>query len=108
MTREDADIRRTEQGNLIDAETLRGFARAALSVDAVQDRVNELLFEHVVGGRYHPSVVADSLRPIIHELLDTMTRTDWQIVADELIADARAVLRPPEEAPSGGPRCREV
>ena len=92
MTREDADMRRTEQGNLIDAETLRGFARAALSLDAVQDKVNDLLFDHVVGGRFHPSVVAESLPSMIDELLDTMTRADWQLVADELIRDARAVI----------------
>ncbi|MGH3260537.1 MAG: hypothetical protein ACRDNS_00935, partial [Trebonia sp.] len=59
----------------------------------VQDEVNDLLIEHVVKGRFHPSVVADSLRPIIDELLNTMTRADWQLVADQLINDARQVLR---------------
>jgi hypothetical protein len=92
MTRGSADVRRTEQGKLINAETLRGFACAALSLDAVQDEVNALLFDHVVGSRYHPSVVADSLRPILIDLLDAMTRADWQIVADQLIDDAREVL----------------
>ena len=69
MTCGDVDLRHTEQGSLIDATVLRGFARAALSLDAVHDRVNDLLFEHVVRCRFHPSVVADSSRPIIDELL---------------------------------------
>jgi hypothetical protein len=89
MTAEGADIRHTEQGHLIDATVLRGFARAALSLDAADDQVRDLLFEHVVKGRFHPSVVAESLRPMIDELLDTMTRADWQIIADEMIQDAR-------------------
>lgn len=92
MTCESADVRRAEQGNLIDVEALRGFARAALSLDAVHDEVNDLLFRHVVRELYHPSVVAESLRPIIDELLDTMTHADWQRVADELISDAHDVL----------------
>ncbi len=99
MTCESADVRRTEQDHLIDAETLRGFARAALNLDAVDDQVRDLLFEHVVKGRFHPSVVAESLRPIIDELLDTMTRADWQAVGDDLISEARASL--------GEPPCRQ-
>jgi hypothetical protein len=51
--------------------------------------VNELLFEHVVAGRYHPSVVAENLPPCITEILGATTREDWQAVADELIAEAR-------------------
>lgn len=42
-------FRRSEQGHLIDASLLRGFARAALVLDAAQDQLNDLLFEHVVG-----------------------------------------------------------
>lgn len=103
----DADIRRTEQDDLIDATMLRGFARAALDLDAVHDKVRDLLYEHVVEDRYHPSVVAESLRPLIDELLNTMTRADWQLVADELIAEARTALGKAEPTrPSTGARRR--
>jgi hypothetical protein len=68
---------------------LRGFLKRALEDDAVADPVNELLFEHVVAGRYHPSVVAESLPSYITEILGAATREDWQAVADELIAEAR-------------------
>jgi len=51
----------TEQGSRIDVAVLRGFLKRSLEDDAVADPVNELLFEHVVVGRYHPSVVAESL-----------------------------------------------
>jgi hypothetical protein len=34
-------------------------------------------------------VVAESLRPIIDEILEAATREDWQAVADRLIAEAR-------------------
>jgi hypothetical protein len=79
----------TEQGNRIDIAVLRGFLKRALEDDAVADPVNELLFEHVVAGRYHPSVVAETLPSYINEILNTATREDWQAVADELIAEAR-------------------
>lgn len=81
----------TEQGNRIDITVLRSFLKRALEDDAVADPVNELLFEHVVAGRYHPSVVAESLPSYINEILGAATREDWQAVADELIAEAREV-----------------
>lgn len=68
---------------------LRGFLRRALEDDAVADAVNDLLFEHVVAGRYHRSVIAESLPSYIEELLGTARREDWQAVADELIAEVR-------------------
>lgn len=108
MTCEGADVRRTEQDHLIDATVLRGFARAAFSLDAVQDGVNDVLFDHVVGGRFHPSVVAESLRPIIDELLDTMTRADWLIIVDEMISEAREVLGGNESSCPGQIRRRCV
>jgi|GEM_PF-2536132 len=83
--------RATEQGNRIDAAALRAFLKRTLEDDALADPVNELLFEHVVAGRYHPSVVAESLPSFIAELLGAATREDWQAVADELIAEAREV-----------------
>lgn len=81
----------TEQGNRIDVAALRGFLKRALEDDAVADAVNELLFEHVVAGRYHLSVVAESLPTYINEILNTASVEDWQAVADELIAEAREV-----------------
>jgi hypothetical protein len=83
--------RATEQGNKIDVAVLRGFLKRALVDDALVDPVQELLFEHVVAGRYHPSVVAESLPSYIAEILGAATREDWQAVADELIAEAREV-----------------
>ncbi len=81
----------TEQGNRIEVAVLRAFLKRALEDDALADPVNELLFEHVVAGRYHPSVIAESLPSFITEILGAATREDWQAVADELIAEAREV-----------------
>lgn len=81
--------RRTEQGNTITVELLRGFLRRVLADDAIADSVNELLFEHVVAGRYHPSLVAASLPGYINELVECARSEDWQALADELIAEAR-------------------
>jgi hypothetical protein len=85
--------RQTEQGNTIYVALLRGFLKRALEDDAVADPVNDLLFEHVVAGRFHSSVVAETLPSYIHEILNTATREDWQAVADELIAEAREIDR---------------
>lgn len=86
-----APRRRSEQGNVIDVALIRGFLKRALEDDAVADPVNDLLFEHVVAGRLHPSVVAETLPGFIREILETATRKDWQAVADELIAEAREI-----------------
>jgi hypothetical protein len=86
-----AEERVTEYGNRIDATLLRAFLKRAFEDDAIADPVNELLFEHIVAGRYHPSVVAESLPSYITELLHAATREDWQAVADKLIAEAREV-----------------
>lgn len=83
--------RATEQGNRIDVAVLRAFLKRTLGDDALADAVNEFLFEHVVAGRYHPSVVAETLPSFISEMLGAATREDWQAVADELIAEAREV-----------------
>src|ERR1700744_2652659 len=40
----------------------------ALAHDAVDEAVTELLFDHVVRGRYHWTVVASSLAPILSEV----------------------------------------
>ena len=81
----------TEQGNRIDVAVLRAFLKRTLGDDALADPVNELLFEYVVVGHLHRSVVAETLPSYIAEILNTATREDWQAVADELIAEAREV-----------------
>lgn len=81
--------RQAERGNTIDVALIRGFLKRALEDDAVADPVNDLLFEHVVAGRFHPSVVAETLPTYINEILEAATQKDWQAVADELIAEAR-------------------
>jgi hypothetical protein len=83
--------RRTEQGELIGVRTLRGFLKRVLADDAVADEVDELLFEHVVAGRYHPSVVAESLPGFLNDIIASAGMRDWQAIADELIAEAREV-----------------
>jgi aspartate/glutamate racemase len=84
-----SERRTTESGGTFDADLLRAFIAAALGHDAAQNAVNELIFEHVVTGRYHPSLVAELLRPIIDEILEAAAREDWQAVADRLIGEAR-------------------
>lgn len=92
----------SEQGNRFDVTLLRGFLKRALADDAVADPVNELLFEHVVAGRFHPSVVAETLPSYINEILGTATSEDWQAVADELIEGAREVAGEMAEAGQAG------
>jgi uncharacterized protein YgfB (UPF0149 family) len=92
------EARTSEQGNAFDAATIRGFLLTALSQDAVIDGLNDLLFEHVKEGRYHPSVIANSLRPMIEEILETAEHEDWQFVADTLIAQARETLADDDES----------
>jgi hypothetical protein len=70
-------------------ELVRDFIVAALDHDAARDAVDELLFDHVVAGHLHSSVVAASLRPIVEEIIGAATPDDWQAITDELIADAR-------------------
>jgi Winged helix-turn helix len=84
--------RTSDQGTVFDASTVRGFLLTALGHDAVIDRVNDLLFEHVMERKYHPSVVATSLEPIIDEVLDVATFEDWDWVARTLIAEACGAL----------------
>lgn len=79
----------SEYENEIGIETIREFLKRVLADDAVADQVNDLLFDHVVLGRLHPSVVAASLIGPIRELLEVATAEDWQAVADDLIAEAR-------------------
>lgn len=68
---------------------------AALQHDAADDSVTGLLFDHVVLGRCHWTVVADSLEPILGEVAAVAEEADWVAVADH-------VLDP--EAPIADPR----
>ena len=86
-----SEVRVTEQGGAIDVAMIRAFLKRVLDDDAVTEESNDLLFEHVVGGRLHPSVVAASLPAFIYEILHAATSEDWLAVADELIAEAREV-----------------
>jgi hypothetical protein len=91
--------RRTASGEGIDTALLRGFLKRALADEALADRVNDLLFDHVVGGRCHPSVVAEELSRQIGEVVSAARREDWQAVADDLIAEARDLEGLPGIAP---------
>jgi hypothetical protein len=87
-----SNTRLSEQGNTFTAEQIQGFILAALANDAVADEVNDLLFVHVVQGKLHPSVVVESLHPIIKEVLETATREDWAAVTRQLTDEARESL----------------
>ncbi len=73
----------------------RRFLMAALAHDAADDAVTELLFDHVVRGRCHWTVVANSLEPILGEVAAVAEEADWIAVADH-------VLDP--EAPAADPQ----
>jgi hypothetical protein len=65
-----------------DADTRRrAFLIKALQHDAVDEAVTELLFDHVVLGKCHWTVVAASLEPILHEVYEVADEADWQAVA---------------------------
>jgi hypothetical protein len=85
--------RESEQGNVFSVAIIREFLLAALSQDAVEDAVIAMLFEHVVEGRLHQSVITENLRPLITEVLDVATVDDWQYVSSTLIEEARGVLQ---------------
>lgn len=87
------EVRESEGGAVIEVAALRAFLRSALGDDAVVDRVNDLIFDHVAGGLFHRTVVASSLAAYVKEILDAATDADWQAVADDLIAEGRALLQ---------------
>jgi hypothetical protein len=88
-TDDEPTLRISEQGSRFEITTIRNFLTRTLADDAVAEQVTELLFEHVVQGRLHPSVIAATLPAYIDEVLQTATGEDWQAVADDLIAEAR-------------------
>ena len=85
------ETRTSEQGNDFDVALLIDFVQAALDHDAVADEIVSMLDEHVRKG-YHPSLFAASLRPKIDEVLSTLTTADWDRIANDLLADARAII----------------
>src|ERR1700742_4231044 len=93
-----------DRGGRFDAELVRAFILTALDHDAARDAVDELLFDHVVAGRFHSSTVAASLRPIVEEIVGAATPGDWQVIADRLIAEARELEAGARPEPPRGAR----
>lgn len=78
-------------------EERRRFLLAALTHGAVDDAVTELLFEHVVVGRYHRTVVAASLAPILSEVTQVADDADWAAAADHVL-DPEAPVADPQDS----------
>lgn len=82
----DTEIRVNEYGSRIEVGDLHRFLKTVLSQDLVADSTNDLIFDAIHRG-WHRDVVAESLRPIITEMLETATYADWQSIADSLLAE---------------------
>lgn len=92
------ETRTTERGDRISAELLREYLTWALGHDAVRDQADELVFDHLVGGRFHPAYRAASLEVLVTSTIEAATTEDWQAVFDALVSEAREVfseLKPP-------------
>lgn len=76
-------------------EERQRFLMAALQHDAADDAVTELLFEHVVRGRYHWTVVANSLAPILGKVAAVAEEVDWVAVADHVLDPEAPPADPP-------------
>jgi hypothetical protein len=66
---------------------VRDLLLRALHHDAVEDAVTEVLFEHVVGGRYERSEVAALLRLKVQDVQHAATGEDWEAIAEAYVAD---------------------
>lgn len=87
------EVRTTARGQRIDVALLRAFLKRALEDDALVEEVNDLLFDHIVGGGpVDRAAVAQRLPILIPELVGAASAEDWQAVADELVAEAREVV----------------
>jgi hypothetical protein len=86
------ETRTSPQENLYSAEAVRNFIRAALALEPAVDWVNDLLFEHVVRGRLHTSVVTATLQGHIADIVESASREDWSVITRDLIAEARETL----------------
>lgn len=67
---------------------------AALRHDATDDAVTGLLFEHVVRGRCHRTVVANSLEPILGDVAAAAEDADWTAVLDHVLDPEAPVADP--------------
>lgn len=92
--------RKSEQRNLSGATPLANFLLRVLHDDAIVDNTLDVLFEHVMLGRFTTDKVTEYLRFSIHEALGTATAADWQYVTETLIADARKTLEGSSSAPA--------
>jgi hypothetical protein len=72
----------------VDSDEARELLLRAFNHDAVADAVTELLFEHVVGGRYERSEVAGLLRLRIQDPFHAATGEDWEALAEAYAASA--------------------
>lgn len=84
---------KSEQRNVSGATPLANFLLEVLHDDAIIDNTLDVLFEHVMLGRFTTDKVTEYLRSAIQEALGIATATDWQYVTDTLIADARETLK---------------
>jgi hypothetical protein len=71
----------------LDPGLVHDFLLRALSHEALDNAVTELLFEHVVMGRYDFSVIAATLPLKIEEIVGVATAEDWRALAEGLIVD---------------------
>lgn len=69
-----------------DLGALDAFALGALSHDSLDDAVTLLLFEHVVEGRYDPSVIAAELSRLLEDLMSAVELEDCMALAALLVA----------------------
>jgi hypothetical protein len=76
-------------------EARRRFLMSALAHDPADEAVTELLFDHVVRGRDHWTVIAGSLAPILSEVAMVADEGDWIAVADHLLDPEAPITDPP-------------
>lgn len=97
----DGDLRRARQAAWDRDDRRRAFLTKALQHDAVEEAVTELLFDHVVLGKCHWTVVAASLEPILHEAYEVADPSDWAALALHVMDPDAPVVDPQ------GTRCSE-
>lgn len=90
----------------LNSDEARDLLLRALHHDAVEDAVTEVLFEHVVGGRYERSEIAALLRLKIQDVLHAATGEDWEAIAKAYAAND-GDLDPVEIGASGAGRVHE-
>ncbi|MGC1852402.1 MAG: hypothetical protein WA687_08190 [Solirubrobacterales bacterium] len=90
----------------LNSDEARDLLLRALHHDAVEDAVTEVLFEHVVGGRYERSEIVALLRLKIQDVLHAATGEDWKAIAEAYAAND-GDLDPAEIGASGAGRAHE-